>query len=132
MFPELIIMEKLKYVQPWVKDLFSGNIPAVPSPGRLKNFIINWGTLTQDQSNLSIVEVYKIQFQRSPVQQKKPMESYFSQSQQQQISEEIQEMLEKGAVHKIIQNRSSNLGFLINLFLVDKKDWGNHLGVKSI
>lgn len=70
----------------------------------------------------SIVEVYKIQFQRSPVQQKKPMESYFSQSQQQQISEEIQEMLKKGAVHKIIQNSSSNLGFLINLFLVDKKD----------
>ena len=49
MFPESIIMEKLKYVQPWVKGLFSGNIPAVPLPGRLKNFIINWGTLTQDQ-----------------------------------------------------------------------------------
>lgn len=64
MFPELIIMEKLKYVQPWVKGLFSGNIPAVPLPGKLKNFIINWGTLTQDQSNLSIVEVYKIQISK--------------------------------------------------------------------
>ena len=56
----------------------------------------------------------------SPVQLKKPMETYFLQSQQHLISEEIQEMLKKVAFHKMTQKQSRDLGFLSNLVLVKK------------
>ena len=50
MFPEFIAIKNLKYVYAWIKSLFSGKILAAPLAGRLKYFIINWGTLTQDQN----------------------------------------------------------------------------------
>ena len=56
----------------------------------------------------------------SPVQLKKPMETYFLRSQQHLISEEIQEMLKKVALHKMTQKQSRDLGFLSNLVLVKK------------
>ena len=83
MFHELIPMENLKYVNSWIESLFSGKFPAVPLARKLKYFIINWGTLTQDQNILSIVKGYKTPFLKSPVQQNQPIEAYFSQSQQQ-------------------------------------------------
>ena len=46
---------------------------------------------------------YKISFSKSPAQQKMPMETYFSQRQQQLILEEIQEILKQGEIHEILK-----------------------------
>lgn len=46
---ELIPMKNVKYVCSWTKGLFSEKIPAVPLAGRLKDFITNYGILTQQQ-----------------------------------------------------------------------------------
>lgn len=82
--------------------------------------------MTRDQNIVSVVNVYKTPLLKSPVQQKKPLQNHFSNKQQPLVTEEIQQMLIKGAVKKVTQN-SSGQGFLRSLFIIGKVDRGNHL-----
>ena len=74
--------------------------------------------LTQDQSALSIVRGYKLQFLREPCQHKLPHVTKMSVAQAQLVQQEIIDMLKKGAIHKVSPVQGE---FLSNLFLVDKK-----------
>ena len=94
-------------IDPVIRGLFSGKIPHANMAGRLAYFVKNWQLLTQDQSVLSIVRGYKLQFVAK-----------MSVPQAQLVQQEIIDMLKKGAIHKVSHVQGE---YLSNLFLVDKK-----------
>ena len=57
-FPFVVPVEDLKHIHPYIKRKISN----VHLAGRLKNFIENWETLTNDIEILSLVEGYTIPF----------------------------------------------------------------------
>ena len=62
-FPFVVPVEDLKHIHPYIKRLFCARkISNVHLAGRLKNFIENWETLTNDIEILSLVEGYTIPF----------------------------------------------------------------------
>lgn len=78
---------------------------------------MSWRTLTSDPQILSIVAGYKISFLKTPFQTFLP----FTQTSGQEallISQEVNELLQKGAIQKIPFTRD---GFYSRLFLVPKK-----------
>ena len=105
-------------IHPAIRGLFSGKMPHANMEGRLAYFVKNWQLLTQDQSVLSIVRGYKLQFLREPCQHKLPHVAKMSVPQAQLVQQEIIDMLKKGAIHKVSHVQGE---FLSNLFLVDKK-----------
>ena len=114
-------MEESPHVHPIIKSLFSKmQIPQKLLAGRLQHFLPAWNLITKDQAVLSVIQGYKIPFKNPPVQGKHPTQS-MDRSQSKLIDQEIQELLEKGAMS---QTSSTNGEFLSNLFLVPKKDGG--------
>ena len=78
---------------------------------------MSWRTLTSDPQILSIVSGYKISFLKTPFQKSPP----FTQASGQEallISQEVNELLQKGAIQKTPYTRD---GFYSRLFLVPKK-----------
>ena len=78
---------------------------------------MSWRTLTSDPQILSIVSGYKISFLKTPFQKSPP----FTQASGQEallISQEVNELLQKGAIQKTPFTRD---GFYSRLFLVPKK-----------
>ena len=72
----------------------------IPSPvlgGRLSLFVENWKKLTQDSWVLSTVQGYKITFHTEPYQRRIPT-TVVNKDEDAFISEEVQSLLEKGAV----------------------------------
>ena len=77
---------------------------------------MSWRTLTSDSQILSIVSGYKISFLKTPFQKSPP----FIQTSDQEallISHEVNELLQKGAIHKTPFTRDA---FYSRLFLVSK------------
>ena len=71
---------------------------------------------------LSIVKEYQIPFTNLPVQEKPPNTTKMSEQQSMLVDQEISDSLEKGAIQKA---ETAQEEFLINFFLVGKKDRGN-------
>ena len=98
-----------------VVPVASDHLPA----GRLRDHINTWKVMTKDLWVLDTVRGYRIDFLSEPHQRVIPHTSRYSAEQTQLIVEEVQELLNKGAV---VQIHSPRRGFYSNLFLVPKKD----------
>ena len=69
---------------------------------------------------------YKIPLLKKPVQEKISLNTPLKENQKFLVEKEIKEMLEKGAIKKVLQHKDQHVQnqFLSNLFLVRKKDGG--------
>ena len=94
--------------------------------GRLALFHNNWLKVTHDQWVLETVQGYRLEFLREPVQTVSPRELQTS-LEQGLIQEEIQNMLQKGAITELNPKEASATEFYSSLFLVPKKDGGMRL-----
>ena len=123
-FPYVVPVENLKHIHPYIKSLFCARkIPNVQLAGRLKNFIENWKILTNDTELLSLVEGYTIPFHEIRQQKNIPNSHKLSQEENILVQKDIHEMFNKGAIVEIPNHLEGE--FIINLFLVEKKDGGN-------
>ena len=120
--PNLLSQGRYPRVHPVVKNLFSSRIPDIPLAGRLKHFLKNWQILTQDPEILNIVQGYRIPFLTEPKQKQAPKPCVIPGDQIPLVNQEIQSMLEKGAVQIVHPVEKQ---FLSNIFLVGKKEGGN-------
>ncbi len=91
--------------------------------GRLRFFAENWSQITQDPWILETIRGYKIPFLTVPHQPAPPRVLQFSEREQQAISSEIEQMLEKQAIRRL-DNPSLSEGFYSQLFSRPKKDGG--------
>ena len=120
--PELMDLGILTQVHQSVLQMFKHHsIPQVPLAGRLKYFLPAWKVLTQDRQMLSIVSGFEIPFTSEPVQIKEPVPIRLRLDQEKLIDVEVQEMLQKGAISKVLPVKGQ---YLSNVFLVPKKDGG--------
>ena len=94
------------------------NITCSSLAGRLPIFIENWSKLTQDPWVLQVVGGYLIEFLETPHQGCAHQEVQVSSDMQSQISEEIVELLSKGAIEETQPGPQS---FISQIFLVEKK-----------
>ena len=117
----LIKIATLEHVHPVIRKSFTKSIPNVPLAERLTYFIAAWEKITQDQ-DISIVKGYEIPFVSLPFQEKIPNLTKMSKEQFSLVEQEVLEMLEKGAIQKVVPKQGQ---FVSNLFLVVKKDGGN-------
>ena len=102
------------------RALFPKNlISEVPPAGRLKFFYSNWAKLTQDPNILNIVQGFETPFLENPVQEKSPNPPVLNQEQSKLITEELREMLLKGAIQSVSLCKDQ---YPSNLFLVSKRD----------
>lgn len=87
--------------------------------GRLGMFIDTWKVLTSDLWVLQAVKGFRIHFISLSSQVTLPAEPVFPPKQAAQVKEELQYLLEKGAVVPVIDSQE---GFYSNLLLVPKKN----------
>ena len=90
------------------------NITCSILAGRLPNFLDNWKVLTQDTWMLQVVQGYCIDFTDTPHQSQVPPEMHVSTEMHSKVTEEITELLNKGAVEEVQPGPSS---FISQLFL---------------
>ena len=102
----LIKIATLEHVHPVIKK-FTKSIPNVPLAGRIAYFIATWEKITQDQEILSIIKRYEIPFVSLPFQEKIPNLTKMSKEQFSLVEQEVLEMLEKGAIQKVIPNKGN-------------------------
>ena len=95
-----------------------------PPAGRLVRFQQNWSKVTQDQWVLNTILGYLIDFSSIPHQPVILHYPQYSAEQSRLISEEVTELLQKGAIGEVVPVEQT--GFYSNLFLVPKKDGGQH------
>ena len=126
-FPEIVPMYQLKHVHPLVLNLFpKGEIGNFLLAGRLQYFLENWKILANEPKILEWVSELKIgrnhfKFQEEPFQEGVAHQAQISIQVSELITQEVQAMLRKGAIHLVYSKESQ---FLSNLFLVPKKDGG--------
>ncbi len=89
--------------------------------GRLQFHISNWKLLTKDSWVLNTIQGYQLALLGRPTQWKTPHPSQFNQEQWVLIQEEMDNLLEKGAISEVYNPQD---GYFSNLFLVPKKDRG--------
>ena len=119
MLPEFIPQGKIYSV---VEGLLSSEtLPKVKLAGRSKHFLKNWKKLSGDKKNWEIVQGYKIPFHMDPIQVKVPHSQKMNTDQSTLVNQEIESMLQKGAIQKVPHVSGE---FLSNLFLVYKSDGG--------
>ena len=87
--------------------------------GRLASFVDTWKMLTKDTWVLNAIEGYQIPLVGTPTQLQIPQKGVFSQEHKALLLEEMQELLQKGA---IIPQSGNATGFVSILFLVPKKN----------
>ena len=87
--------------------------------GRLDQFIDTWKMLKNDPWVLQTVKGFRKPFASLPTQGTLPTEPVFPPEQADQVREELQSLLEKGAVVPVTENQE---GYYSNLFLVPKKN----------
>jgi len=97
--------------------------------GRTANHFRNWEAITSDKWVLQTVRGYQLEFVNMPTQKQAPM-TCASKKLSELISQEIEAMIQKGAVEEV-DPRSSVEGFYSRLFLVPKKD-GKHRPVINL
>ena len=120
--PVLSVQEYPK-VHKLVRNLFPVRVSSgLPLAGRVKYFIRNWKRLTGDMAVLNIVNGYQIPLLDSPRQPFLPPGAKLCPEEKQLVDQEIDQMLEKGAITRV--NPSPDQ-FLSNIFTVPKKDGGN-------
>ena len=90
--------------------------------GQLAHFMANWQILTKDRWVLNTITGYETEFISQPYQYKRPHPNQLNKIQQELVSQEISEMISKGAVTDI--QTPPEGGFFSTLFLVPKKDGG--------
>ena len=98
----LIKIATLEHVHSIIRKLFTKSIPNVQLAGRLAYFIAAWEKITQDQDILSIVKGYEIAFVSLPFQEKIPNLTKMSKEQFSLVELEVLEILEKGAIQKVL------------------------------
>ena len=106
------------------KNLFLGiKIPPVLLAGRLKYFLKSWEKLTRDPNRLDITQGFQIPFKSKPSEKSKSLrEIGMSKDQKILASQEISDMLKKGAIRECQPDPNQ---FVSTLFLVGKKDGVN-------
>ena len=86
-----------------------------PHAGRIRHFLSQWRSITQDQLILEAVQGYNLPFRKVPPDTKiRPMK--FSQQERTAITGEILSLLDK----KVIHLAESQGGFVSNIFTVPK------------
>ncbi|CAC5414483.1 unnamed protein product [Mytilus coruscus] len=101
----------------------------LPIAGKLRWFLKNWQKITGDHFILQIVQGYKLEFYTLPLQRQPPQYPMFNREQKDSLNQEIQKLLEKGAIQPVHQEQ---IQFLSCMFLVPKKDEGNRPVLLSI
>ena len=105
-----------------IKQLFPGKYhPTGKVAGRLRLFAHNWQKLSSDQIILNMVKAWEIPFHSKPFQNHPPRNFSHNREQQKLISQEISNMLEKGAIVRTSYSRGQVLS---NIFLREKKEKG--------
>ena len=89
----------------------------LPLAGRLSHCLINWEKITTDSWVLETDRGLRLNFVSPPVQTIFPQEASLSENDCSLVSLEIQEMLQKGAIHLVPPSQETP-GFLSSLFLV--------------
>ena len=87
--------------------------------GRLAHLVDTWNVLTKDTWVLNAIEGYQIPLKGDPLQHQRPSENAFSREQEALLREEVEILLEKGAISLCLQNTG---GFYSTIFLVPKKN----------
>jgi len=72
----------------------------VPIVGRLAQFQQNWVVVTHDPWVLNTIQGFQIEFHSRPVQESCPHVPHQSLQQEELMSQEVESMLEKGAIEK--------------------------------
>lgn len=81
----------------------------------------NWEVLTQDNWVLQTTQGYLIDFTHTPQQSYQPPPIALSQDKHARVTQEVQELLSKGA---IVETTPSSMSFVSQIFLVEKKGGG--------
>ena len=89
--------------------------------GRVSYFLSNWEVLTQDQWVLQTVGGYQLELTSTPHQTRVPHQIRCSPENMAQISTEVTDLINKGA---IIETQVVQQSFVSQIFLVEKKDGG--------
>ena len=106
-----------------VVNLFPVKIKQLPCAGSVKHFVRNWQKLTNDPMILNIVRGYEIHFILPPRKSSLPKLCQLTKEATDLADPEVQCMLRKSA---IVVSDPKEDQFLSLLFLVKKKDGGNH------
>ena len=105
-------------------DLFLTQLtPNIPPTGRLKYFQPVWQRITQNPWVLQVIQGYQLELLSTPTQHLQLTFPRLTQVEQKVLDQEVQELLDKQAVHQI--SASDIAGFISSLFVVPKKDGGN-------
>ena len=89
--------------------------------GQVAHFLPNWEVLTQDQWVLQTVAGYQLELTTTPYQAHVPHQIRCSPENKVQITTEVQELLDKGA---ILETQLTPQNFVSQIFLVEKKGGG--------
>jgi hypothetical protein len=91
--------------------------------GRVKHYSQNWALISNDPWVIETVQGYHIDLLQVPVQHALPLLPVHSREQSALIDLEVNQMLEKAAIH-IVHPHEKEQGFISALFLVPKKGGG--------
>ena len=86
--------------------------------GRLSHYVHNWEHITQDRWVLQSITGYQLELTQTPHQANQPQEILCSKVEHSKISQEISELLVKGA---IVEAQLTTGSFISQIFLVEKK-----------
>jgi len=89
--------------------------------GRLSQYVGNWEQITQDRWVLQAITGYRLELTQTPHQARQPHGISCSQEEHAKISQEIKELLDKGA---IVEAPLSTGSYITQIFLVEKKGGG--------
>ena len=95
--------------------------------GRLAQFSNNWEQITQERWVLQAISGYELELTQTPWQAKPMPQIKCSTQEQEMISQEVKELLAKGA---IIETTLSKESYVSQIFLVEKKEGGTEAGNK--
>ena len=117
---DLLNLSDYQKVHPFVKTIFKETRETFPLAGRLKYFLKNWEKITNNSTILSKVKGY-LDFVETPYQPRAPVGAKLNQVQEELVSQEVKELLEKGAIREVIHCKDQ---FVSHLFLISKKGGG--------
>ena len=107
----------LKFVQPSLRNLFLVTTVVAPLPGRTQKFLANQEKVTSDRAILNIVKGWEIPLLNTPTQIKIPHGVQMNSLEERAADLEIENMLAKGAIRKVISKWDP---FLSNFFVIPK------------
>lgn len=90
------------------------------SAGKMVHFIENWKLITSDQTILSFVSGYSIEFDSNPFQTFIPVPIKFNESETETIDNEISDLFKKGIIEHATSDNDDE--YISNIFLRPKKN----------